>query len=414
MKTAGIICEYNPFHLGHEYQLIKTRELTNADAIICIMSGSFMQRGEPSGWNKWIRAETAIDSGADLVIELPFVYAAQTAEIFARGAIHLLNATNVCDYLSFGSESGNIEDILSVSELLLNEPKEISCKIKEKMSSGMLYPKAYQSSIIEYLDDDIKFSEAKQILSNPNNILAIEYLKAILSTKSSISPVTIKRLGGGYNDKKISDQYSSATAIRSFLKAATPSAEKTDNLSHLLPISTINKIAASSEFVTWESFKEKLFYRIMTTDLSDLAKLAYINEGIENKIYKESFYSKSVEDLIERVKSKRYTKTNIQRMLTSILLNVYKSDIEWASNTSIPPYLRVLAMNETGKKLLRRMQKSEVQNIIVKTASFTPNNPIHKRMFELDLRSTQLFNESDKNINKTEGIVDFLRSPYIK
>ncbi|MDD4834309.1 MAG: nucleotidyltransferase family protein, partial [Lutispora sp.] len=205
MRVIGIVSEYNPFHNGHKFHLELSKKLCKAEYSVAIMSGNFLQRGEPALFDKWIRAKMAVLNGIDLVIELPVVYSCQVAELFALGAVKILNSLGIIDYLCFGSENGNIEDLYNISNILLNEPKEIKQEIKYKMSKGMTYSKAIGETYKDHYGD---------MLSYPNNVLGIEYIKSIILLSSSIKPVTIKRLMNNYSDKNFTGSISSATAIR--------------------------------------------------------------------------------------------------------------------------------------------------------------------------------------------------------
>ena len=198
MKITGIITEYNPFHNGHLYHLNTAKKVTNCHGIVCIMSGNFVQRGEPAIIDKWKRTEMALLNGVDLVIELPTFYAVSSAEFFAKGAVDILNNIGVVDNIFFGSECGDINLLYKIAEVLTKEPKEFKLKIKENLKSGVTYAKAREKTLIDILDNE----DLNEILSNSNNILGIEYIKAIIKSNSSITPLTMKREGSKYNDKK--------------------------------------------------------------------------------------------------------------------------------------------------------------------------------------------------------------------
>ncbi len=211
MKVAGLIVEYNPFHNGHLYHLEQSKKLTGADCIVCIMSGNFIQRGEPALVNKWARAKMALLSGADLVIELPLVYAMSSAEFFAYGAVSILNSLNIVDYLCFGSESGSIDELDNIADILVWEPQAYKELLKNHINKGISFPSARQKALADYLNIG---SASLNILSESNNILAVEYLKALKRTESQITPVTIKRINNTYNTCDLTGNISSATAIR--------------------------------------------------------------------------------------------------------------------------------------------------------------------------------------------------------
>ena len=416
MKNVGIICEYNPFHNGHKYQLEKAREISEADNVICIMSGSFMQRGEPAAWNKWSRAEMAVRNGADLVIELPVVYSCQAAEIFAAGAIKILNSMKVVDSLCFGSETGSLKSMFDLAKILSDEPTELKLSIQSKLGDGLVFPKAYQLAVLDYLKNnrswnEAAYLEAHSLLMSPNNILGIEYLKALILSKSKIKPFTIKRIGSAHNDNEIKNYLASATSIRKEIIEHG----FTEKLEKSLPFESLNLIGTEGKITTWENFKEILFYKLRSTNISDIQQYAYISEGIENRILSALLHSTSVSDLTDKVKTKRYTRTSIQRILTAILLGITKDDIKIFKEPAAPSYIRVLALNKNGGKILREMKKLEVKNIVNKFASFRSDNLCMNRMLTLDVRATEVYFsvlKENSNVRKP-GLVDFLQSPII-
>lgn len=437
MKNVGIICEYNPFHKGHKYQLEKAREITGADNVICIMSGSFMQRGEPAGWDKWTRAKMALLNGADLVIELPVVFSCQAADYFATGAVKLLNQMKIVDALCFGSEIGNIDGLQEIASVLVNEPDDLKVLLRTKLDEGLVFPKAYQLAVTDFLNQhkNKKFDteplgmntgtpEVLSLLSNPNNILGLEYMKALLLSNSKMKPFTIKRKGSGYNDEEISQDLASATAIRKEIKECGFSSR----LIETLPVESVALLEKAfnsyEKIVEWEDFREILFYKLRSTEPEELREYAYIIEGIENRILKVLPSVHSVNELIELIKTKRFTRTAIQRMLTAILLGIKKADISSCKNLGASSYIRVLGFNKKGAKVLREMKILEVENVITKLANFKTTDPLLNRMLVLDVRSTEIFHgalekEVSRNTNgvlhgaRKAGLIDYLHSPII-
>ena len=226
-NVVAIIGEYNPFHNGHAYHLQNTKEITNADCVIAIVSGGFVQRGNVSLIDKWSKADMALSNGVDLVIELPTVYSISSAENFAYGAIKILNSLKVVDTLSFGSEFCDLDVLEKIADTLIEEPPEFKTLLEHELSRGVSFPKARENALLMYLNDIRKYAN---ILSSPNNILAIEYLKALKRTKSKIKPMAIKRVNVGYNDLGTKNNFASATAIRQKIIDNTPS-----GLSKLMP-----------------------------------------------------------------------------------------------------------------------------------------------------------------------------------
>ena len=337
MNITGIITEYNPFHNGHKYQIDKVRE--NSDAVVAIMSGSFVQRGDVAIFDKFTRAECAVRCGVDLVIELPCVYSLSTAQRFAAGAVATLDAFYVIDNLCFGSENGDISALISAADILDNEPPEISEKIKTLASQGLPYPAARQKAFECIINPDI--------LSMPNNILAIEYIRALNSLKSNIVPITIKRHIAGYHDTKPTLDFASATAVRHMLN------QKQD-ISKYIP-ENICDIYKSSDISNRERLFPMLYHAIRSGGVDMLSGIADVSEGLENRIYKECGRVKSLGELAEAIKTKRYTMSRINRILMCVLLGITDE-----LSAAAPHYIRVLAMNKTGATVLAeaKMQTS--------------------------------------------------------
>lgn len=359
MKIAAIICEYNPFHNGHKYQVEKLKE--EYDAIVAVMSGNFVQRGSMAIRDKWTRAEMAIKNGVDLVIELPVSYAVNTAEKFAYGAVSLVDAMGVVDTLSFGSESGDIDEFYRAAEILNNEPKEVSEKIRELLTMGECFPKAREIAYEGHINQDI--------LKTPNNILGVEYVRALLKLNSKVKAETIKRIGSGYNEEEFSGNFSSATAIRSAI-------ENGADYKDAVPKSVI-EILNSTEGFSEENLYNLLQYKVLTGGVEFIKNINDVSEGLENKIYRAVKDSKTFLEAEEKIKSKRYTLSRIRRILVSIVLGIEKEFY-------VPDYVRVLGMNKRGQEILKEMKKISDLDIIVKTADFD------KDMLKKDILATDI------------------------
>ena len=228
-KVLGIVAEYNPFHNGHLYHLEQSKKLTSSNYTVAVISGNFTQRGSTSLIDKWSRAEMALQSGVDLVIELPLLYAISSAENFADGAIKILDSMKIVDYVSFGSETSNVDVLSQIADILYNEPKEYKSILSNELQKGLSFPKARENALLMYFNDISKYAN---ILSSPNNILGIEYIKSLKKHKSNIQPISIARFESGYNDITYSENIASATAIRNIVKN-----NGFDILKKLLPIS---------------------------------------------------------------------------------------------------------------------------------------------------------------------------------
>lgn len=365
--TLAVIGEFNPFHNGHFYHLTKAKKMTMPDFTIGVMSGNFVQRGDTAILDKWTRAEIAIRNGFDLIIELPTLYSISSAENFADGAIKILDSLGIVDYLAFGSEIGEIEPIDNVASILYKEPKEFSTLINKQLRSGLSYPKAREIALSMYFGTSKVFSS---ILEEPNNILGVEYLKAIKKYKSTITPITFKRKNSDYHSKTISFGIASATAIRSFLN-------DNDKLKEVLPKSSyeiLKKKMKSGEYVKGlEVFEKEIIYILRRMTISEIENLPEVTEGLENRIKSAVHEAKNLNDLISKIKSKRFTQTRIQRILVYALLNVTKKDMQSAQKAT--PYIRILGFSEYGKKIISTIAKNNPKaKIVVSFKKFVEAN----------------------------------------
>lgn len=400
MNITGIITEYNPFHNGHLYHLNSAKKETNCDGVVCIMSGNFVQRGEPSLIDKWKRAEMAILNGVDLVIELPTFYALSSAEFFAKGSVSILDSIGVINNIFFGSECGNISYLNKIAKALTSESKELQSEIKENLKTGMTYAKARELSLTKILND----SSLEEVLSSSNNILGIEYIKSLINLNSSITPMTLKREGSKYNDKALNSTFSSATSIRESLKNDL----SLTKLEKYLPDKSLNILNLLYEsnypFVFQEDMYPYIKYKLLTSCIN-FNNLFEIKEGLDNKFLKEIYYSNSYEDLIFKVKSKRYTYTKISRLMAQIYLSFDKYSHEDLLNPN-NLYARVLGFNNTGRAILKEMKKNSKIPVITKV----PRN-ISNPLLTLDIQATKAYSILNNHLNP---LSDYLQSPIIK
>ncbi len=380
MKTAAIICEYNPFHNGHKYLIEQAK--TSNDTVVCIMSGSFVQRGDIAIFDKWTRAHQALLSGADLVVELPVCFSLNSAERFAYGSINLADNMNVIDTLFFGSECGDANTLLNAANILLNEPLEVSAKIKKYMSDGMRHPVARTKAYSDILESSI--------IGEPNNILGIEYIKALISKNSPISFQTVKRNSVSHDDLNPSGNYASASAIRKLI-------EENGDIKELVPKKIISLYKKPAKL---NGLDEILRYKILNMTTKELAEINGVSEGLENRIKMACKECMSFDEISTFVKSKRYTLSRIRRTLLSVLVGV---DKEVA--TAPPSYLRVLGANSKGRKILSEIKKKSDLTIITKTADFKNFN----KSLEYDITATDIYNIIQ---GKKTG-EDFYRSPIM-
>ncbi len=344
MKTLGIIAEYNPFHRGHAYMLERAKQKANADRVVVIMSGSFVQRGEPAVFDKWTRTAAALKNGADLVLELPVIFATSHAEAFAQGAVRLFTESGIVDTLAFGSESGNLSQLQAAARLLANETEEFQKLLKELLSTGLSYPSA-RAKVLETLTQ-----VNSDILSMPNDILALEYLKALAYYSSPIASVTIRRRGN-YHSLSLTNGYASAGAIRKALaenNSAAAIAELPENTQDLY-----NKaLSLGTAPVFWEAFMPALHYKLRTTSPEELKEIAEVTEGLENRILRSIEGCYSFEKMMSFIKTKRYTRTKIQRILLHILLQIKESEVSYFLRLPKMPYVRVLGFKKERADML--------------------------------------------------------------
>lgn len=387
-NILGIIGEYNPFHNGHLYHLHKSIELVNAKRTILILSGNYVQRGDCALIDKWKRTEMALKNGIDLVIELPVLYSISSADNFATGAIKILNSLKSVNYLSFGSECGSIETLSKFANILSNEPPEFKALLQHELSKGISFPKARENALLLYLNDIRKYSN---ILSCPNNTLAIEYLKALNKEKSKIIPITIKRESVEYNSLENINGFASATAIREMIYK-----NDYDSLFASMPQSSyeiLMEALRSGEFVGGlEDFEREIIFLLRCMPTEDIAKLPSVSEGLENSLKEAASSCNNLEELIIKVKSKRFTRTRIQRILLYTLLGYTKDDMDFIQDNI--PYIRILGFTDSGKTLLSNISKSNKKlKIITSVKHFTDRckNKKTLNLLQKDLKSTDIY-----------------------
>ncbi|BDU50297.1 nucleotidyltransferase [Haliovirga abyssi] len=378
MKATGIIVEYNPFHNGHKYHIKKAREVGNSDCIIAVMSGDFLQRGEPAILNKWERTKMALLNGVDIVLELPTIYSTQSAEIFAYGAILVLEAMKVKN-LVFGSENGNISNFLNYVDFIEEFKDEIDFEIKKLIKTGISYPNAMSNVI----GKKIKIDGFLQ----PNNILGIEYIKAIRKLNLLIEPLTIKREKSNYNDKDIKGNIASATAIRKTIfegdiekiKKAIPE-ETFGILSKNVKMKNLKKI---------DDFYQILRYKIIS-DKEKLLDIQDLEIGLENRLYEAALKAKTFYEFYQLVVTKRYTMSRLYRVFTHILLGITKEMTDNAKNID-SMYGRILGISDIGKKYLRDIKQDESLEIITNLKESKKIKGGKRAIFELGLKSSYIY-----------------------
>ncbi len=398
MNVVGIIAEYNPMHNGHIYNIKRARELTNADYVIVIMSGSFTEQGNIACINKFDRATIAIENGADMVIELPIVYATSSAENFAFGAVNILNSLGVVTHLVFGSETQDINLLKKVANVYLNNKDEIIQNIKKYTKQGINSGDAYTSSLYKFLGD------VPADLMLPNNILAIEYLKALTSLKSQIEPVLVHRQASSHLDTKISNasEFASSTSIRNVLSDTNMSNDyKFKKIGNVVPNNTLNYLS-NNDYNTTENLWDILKYEIIRLNTFGLKDIYEVTEGLENKLYKQALNCQSYNEYIFSIKSKRYTLSKIKRICVYILLGITKEKMINLKNVN---YARILKVKRGSSNLLSEISKKACNTIISKITDDLIES-LDKNISEslkLDILAHNLFNES--NLDYTNKII---------
>ena len=438
MKILGIITEYNPFHNGHLYHLFKAKKITGADYVVAVMSGNFLQRGEPAIINKWARTKMALNAGVDLIIELPFVFSTQDANGFAFGAVKLLDSLQIIDYLCFGCETDNLDTLYSVSNFLHIEPQKYKELIVHNSKNGYEFPRARAQALCEYhrifgIDGLEKISplELSKLLKYPNNILALEYMKHLINLKSKIKPMAIKRMGAGYHQKNIKGKISSATSIRNEILSSLSSPKTdlfilNDKIKSTIPQSGFpileKELREGRGPITSDSFRQYIIATLRRMSLEDISRVQGVTEGLENRIKKASLKSSTVEQLINSIKTRRYTRTKIQRIILHLMMNLSKKDVK-TFNRCGPLYARVLGFSGKGKTLLRTIKKisstpliSKLSNYLRQTISEENNNVRNRliKMLDHDILATDIYVLANEKAEDRVARLDFTHKIVMK
>lgn len=413
MKAVGLVTEYNPFHNGHLYHLNKAMELTGADISVAVMSGDFVQRGEPAVLDKYTRTSMALNSGVNLVVELPVNYAVSSAESFAAGALKVLDYIKA-DSIAFGSESGDIERLSKLAHILCDNEDTLYKEISKYTANGISYAAARQK-VVEKLTD----KDTAAMLTSSNNILAVEYLKAIIKNNYAIKPYTVQRQGDSYNDTDIRSEYASATALRENLKA--------DNISEYIPVKAGLILSSNTNYIYPDDITEALFTRLLdilfasnydkNVFIENVMQYPDVSKEIAGRLYKTAMdmitrtvpqrseskdnWAFSFGSLCEHIKTKEVPLSRIKRALVRITLGLEKKHMEKYANE---PYIRVLGFDKKGQEYLSYIRKTVEVPLITKTADY-------KEMLLDDIHAANIYNMIVAGKYGVKELGDFVRGP---
>lgn len=413
MKAVGLVTEYNPFHNGHLYHLNKAMELTGADISVAVMSGDFVQRGEPAVLDKYTRTSMALNSGVNLVVELPVNYAVSSAESFAAGALKVLDYIKA-DSIAFGSESGDIERLSKLAHILCDNEDTLYKEISKCTANGISYAAARQK-VVEKLTD----KDTAAMLTSSNNILAVEYLKAIIKNNYAIKPYTVQRQGDSYNDTDIRSEYASATALRENLKA--------DNISEYIPVKAGLILSSNTNYIYPDDITEALFTRLLdilfassydkNVFIENVMQYPDVSKEIAGRLYKSAMdmitrtvpqrseskdnWTFSFGSLCEYIKTKEVPLSRIKRALVRITLGLDKKRMEKYANE---PYIRVLGFDKKGQEYLSYIRKTVEVPLITKTADY-------KEILLDDIHAANIYNMIVAGKYGVKELGDFVRGP---
>ncbi|MEH7502443.1 nucleotidyltransferase [Neobacillus drentensis] len=379
MRAVGLIVEYNPFHNGHAYHLQTSKEAAEADVVIAVMSGNFLQRGEPALVSKWQRTKMALQNGVDIVFELPYRFATQKAETFANGAVSILDSVG-CDSLCFGSESGDLSTFLQTIDYLEVQQRTFNENIKQYIDTGVSYPKAL-SLAFQQLPDADKYLD----IAKPNNILGLEYIKAIKQQKSTVSPMTIPRKNADYHDEHFaSATIASATSIR---KAIFTENDRQTEIDQYVPEQTKlllkDYLQQYQVFHQWENYWNYLQFRLIHSSSDELKEIYEMEEGLENRLLASALSTNNFHEFMQQIKTKRYTWTRLQRLCVHILTNTKKEEMMRHSEKA--SYLRLLGMTTMGREYLNKKKSNLSLPLISKLSSFK------EKEINLDIKAARVY-----------------------
>ena len=389
MNAAAIITEYNPFHNGHKYHIEKTRGLTGADCVIAIMSGNFTQRGEPAVFDKFIRTQMALENGADIVVELPVFYAVSSSEYFSDAAVRLMNAAGIITHISFGSESGNLDDIRLVSDALHTRGEAVNQMTRAFMSEGIPYFAAREKSLSSIL------RISKDFIRQPNNILAVGYMKSLAETQSAVIPMTVKRADAGYHE--------TASGLRRSIMAKDYPA-----LAEYMPESAFFltlKYLSGYGCADIGRYGDILQYLLRTKPMGGIRAVLDMNDGVAERMVKLCGQYRELTDLIGAVKTKRYAYARLRRAVMHLLLDIRHDTFDMFNQTGGPRYIRVLGFRKDAARLLGDLTEHATLPVItdLKKADGVLDE-LGMTMLNKDIESTDIYYLACENVKNTHGV----------
>ncbi len=382
MRVAGIIAEYNPLHNGHIYHMEESKKQIGSEFCVVAMSGNFVQRGEPACTDKFTRSEWAVMGGADLIVEIPTVFAVSSAERFAEGAVKTLAATGVVTDLAFGVETEDVNALYHLADLLEREPPNLRIYLTHHLKQGKSFPRAQYDALLDYGIPEDELA----ILQEPNNILAVEYLKALNRFAPEIRPLPILRIGNKYNSTVLTGKLSSATAIREALQNGD------ESVYDAMPMSVAAAMRFDAQFpVTFDRFAQMLLYRLRSMSIDELRALPDVGEGFEQVLFRAAREAVDLPSLLDAIKSKRYTLARCKRILVSALLQIPAGLSDAVGNRVDDMYLHVLGMKRMGRGLLAAMASRAGAPVILRHSDLSNCSEAARASLAIDAFSTDLY-----------------------
>lgn len=397
MKTVGIIAEYNPFHTGHAYHIRKAKELSGADHVVLVMSPDFVQRGEPALFNKYVRTEMALRCGADLVLELPVCYASGSAEYFAEGAVSLLDSLGVIDVLCFGAETDDKELFLQTAQILAEEPEEYQKALRQGIKQGLTFPQARSAALSMFsLSGTEECHKLSSFVETPNNILGIEYCKALHKLGSSIQPLPIKRTGSDYNSSLLDGRFCSATAIRETISKIGSDKEISEKTTYYIPESCHDLFYKNCQIPVYaKDLSTCLYMKLLEYNKDSLTDILDISSDLADRIMKLrfQFIGKEYSEIISILKTKQITESRIRRALLHLLLGIRTDEVERFRQEGAIFYARMLGFQKhTAQSLLHKIKENGRVPLLSKTAAAAKLlEGTALKMWELDLRASHFY-----------------------